>query len=94
LLHAFCGCETEAILRALDLAISDLFEKPLGHRIPPSRSSIPARDLLEVIDEEAVVVSIMASELLAGRQFDDSDWHRLAQAAARIGKARDHAHGR
>jgi hypothetical protein len=94
LLQDFGGCETGDILAALGLNLADLFEKPLGHQFAPSKSRIPARDLLEIISEETSVVAVVGASFLEGRAIDDADWQRLAQAAARIGTARDHVHGR
>ena len=91
LLHAFCGCETEAVLGALGLGIGDLFEAPIGHHFAPSHSRIPARDLLAVVDEEVIAASIIASDFLRTNSINEAAVQRLAQAAARIGKARDHA---
>jgi len=89
LLHDFGGCEIADVLAALGLTMSDLFEKPLANA-GPSSSRIPARDLLEIISEETSVVSIIAADMLARRTIDETDWARLARAAARIGRARDH----
>ena len=90
-MHAFCGCQTEAVLGALGLNLADLFDAPLGHHIAPSSSRIPARDLLAVIDEEVMVISVIASDFITGRAIDEEAWQRLAKAATRIGKAADHA---
>jgi hypothetical protein len=90
LLHAFCGCETDHVLGAIGLTIADLFERPLGPHIAPTSSRIPARDLLAVVSEEVTVVAIIASDFLARRSIDEPTWQRLAQAASRIGAARDH----
>jgi hypothetical protein len=93
LLYDFGGCETSDVLAALGLNMADLFEKPLAQHCRPSTSRIPARDLVEIISEETSVVAIIAADLLEKRAIADADWHRLAQAAARIGRARDHARG-
>jgi hypothetical protein len=93
LLHCFAGCEVGDVLAALGLELSDLFEKPLGHSLVPFHSRIPAHDLLAIVSEEVSVVAIVAADLLANRKIDEADWQRLAQAAARIGRARNHAHG-
>jgi len=99
LLHDFGGCDTESVLAALGLTLGDLFEKPLAEPYArggfrASHSRIPARDLLEVISEETSVVAIIATDLLASKTVSETDWQRLATAAARIGRARDHARGR
>lgn len=88
LLHCFAGCETEAVLSAVGLTLGDLFERPLGDLAPP-RSTIPARDLLEVLDHEAVVAVLILNEVIERRRLNESQVQRLVTAAARIGKARD-----
>jgi hypothetical protein len=93
LLHAFCGCRTEDVLGAIGLQMSDLFEAPLGHHFPASKSQIPARDLIEIISEETNIITTTAADLLDGRFIDEDAWTRLAQAAARIHRARDHFYG-
>jgi hypothetical protein len=92
LLHDFGGCETADVLAAVGLQLCDLFEKPLGN-FPPSQSRIPARDLLEIISEEVTVLALVAVALLQRHTVTEGDWKRLAQAAARINRARDHMHG-
>jgi hypothetical protein len=89
LVHDFGGCGTDDVLAAVGLQMSDLFEKPLGN-FPVTHSRIPARDLLEVISEETSIVAIVAADLLANKTITEDCWRRLAQAASRIGKARDH----
>ncbi len=100
LLHDFGGCGTDEVLAALGLTMSDLFPKPLPGSGPaggyaPSRSRIPARDLLEVIDHEVMAATLMLSfvEQQSG-VCTQSQLQRLVQATARIGQARDHSHGR
>jgi hypothetical protein len=93
LLYDFGGCETEDVLTALGLSMSDLYDAPLGHHFAPSKSRIPARDLLEIISAETGVAAMIAADFLETRTIADADWHRLALAAARIGRALDHAYG-
>jgi hypothetical protein len=95
LLHAFCGCDTGAVLGALGLTLSDLFPERLPlHSYPATHSRIPAADLLEVISAETCVISLIATDLLVKKAIREADWQRLAKAAARIHHARDHIHGR
>lgn len=99
LLHDFGGCHTQAVLDALGLEMSALFPEPLeathlGAGYAPSHSRIPARDLLEIISEETSVIAIVAADFLARRAITEQDWRRLAAAASRIHRARDHAYGR
>jgi hypothetical protein len=90
LLHDFGGCETSAVLEALGRSMSDVFERPLGHHCAPSHSSIPARERLELIDHEVTVAALIVADMVKERTADQEQWERLAQACARIGKARDH----
>lgn len=94
LVHDFGGCEVGDVLAAVRLTLGDLFARPLGHQIAPSHSRIPASDLLAVISGEVAVVAIIATDLLEQRTLSEADWQRLAAAANRIHRARDHIHGR
>jgi hypothetical protein len=92
LINCFAGCGALDILSALGLRWSALFppnSSGFTHR-PPSRSSIPARDLLEIVSHDVSVVATVAADMLAGHPINETDWKHLAQAAARIGKVRDH----
>ena len=94
LIHDFGGCGTDDVLAAVGLTLSDLFPRRLPqHSYPRSQPCITARDLLEIVSEEASVVAIIAADMLAGKVITEFDFNRLAQAAARIGRARDHAYG-
>jgi hypothetical protein len=93
-LHDFGGCAYGDVLAAVGLKPCDLFPDRPGYDFAPGRSRISARDLLEVIDLEVLTVGMIALQLRETRQLSDEDWTRLSTAAARIGRARDHAHGR
>lgn len=93
LLNAFCGCSTESVLGALGLQFSDLFDKPLTTHSPPVRSQVSARDLLDVLSEEISVISLLAAQAVDKRELSEDDWNRLATAANRVWKARDHING-
>lgn len=94
LLYDFGGCETSAVLSALGLQASDLFDKPLSNHIQPSHARIPARDLLEVVGHEIDVAGILLSVVVDGRGCTVLAWERLAQCSQRINAARMHANGR
>jgi len=94
LLNDFGGCSTADVLAALGLAMSDLFPQRLnGHSYAPSHTRIAPRDLLLIVSEEVTLVGIIAADILERRTISEADWKRLAQAAGRIGRARDHVHG-
>jgi hypothetical protein len=95
LLHDFGGCGTDDVLAALGLTMSELFPARLpgngrARSYPATYSCIPARDLLDVISEDVTIVALIAANLLQRRTISEDDWKRLAQVAARIGRARDH----
>ncbi len=94
LVHDFDGCGTDAVLAAVGLTMSALFNKALTHYVRPTHSRIPVMDLLDLISAETTVVVVTASDMLARRSISDNDWQRLSTATARIGRARDHAYGR
>jgi DNA primase len=94
LLYDFGGCETGDVLAALGLTLADLFDEPMQHHVARSKSSIPARDLLEIISEEATVVALIGADILEHHTVVEEDWSRLATAVNRIGRARDHVRGR
>jgi hypothetical protein len=62
---------------------------------PPSRSRIPAHDLLELLEREVDVAVVLLGGCLEHKlPLTEIAWERLAQASARIGRARVHAYGR
>lgn len=98
LLHDFGGCDTQAVLDALGLTMSDLFPRDLeavrtGTGYRPSSSRIPPRDLLEAVSLEATAVSLIASRFADTRAISREDIERLRTAARRINAARDLANG-
>lgn len=93
LIHAFCGCSTEAVLGRLGLSINDLFEKPLEHRATPNVPRIPAADVLDALCHEATTLAILANDLMAGPLSEEA-LTRLHVCAQRIGHARDYVRSR
>ena len=98
LVHDFGGCAVGEVLATLGLEMKDLFPARLAGAADtggyaPSHSRIPARDLLEILDHEIAVACLIICDVLENHTADRTQWARLAAAAARIGKARDHARG-
>jgi len=90
LIHCFAGCEPGHVLAAIGLPMSDLFpDRLLQHSYSASHSSIPARDLLVILDHEVTVAVLILNDIVTRRTVNESQVQRLCQAAARIGKARD-----
>jgi hypothetical protein len=93
LVHDFGGCEVGDVLDSVGLQLGDLFDRPLEHCSPPSRSRIPAADILEVLGFEVSVASIIAHDILESRDIGDLGWRRLAHACGRINAARTYCGG-
>jgi hypothetical protein len=93
LLHDFGGCEVGAVLDSIGLQLSDLYDRPLEHCRPPSRSRIPAADILEVLAFEVNVATFIAYDILESRDIGELGWNRLAQACGRINSARTYCGG-
>lgn len=91
LLHCFAGCEVGDILSSLGMSFRDLYPERLsGSGYSPIRVRIPPGERLVLVDHEVTVAALILADVLAARTVDESQWQRLAQAAARIGEARDH----
>jgi hypothetical protein len=93
LIHCFAGCGAGDVLAAIGLRMSDLFDKPIAHHLPPVRGGFTARELLELSAHEATVVALLAHDALT-RSLTEQEVHRLNQAASRLARAQDLAHGR
>ena len=98
LIYDFGGCGAVDVVEALGLTMSDLFPERLpgigpARSSPASHSRIPARDLLELVSFEMSVAMILIDGIVRSTKVEPAIWKRLAQAAARIGRARDHVHG-
>jgi hypothetical protein len=87
LIHCFGGCSVERVLESLGLTFSDLFPESVK---PQTRApSRPARQALQALDREALVVLIIASDMLAQKTITEDVFERLTTAVGRIGKVRD-----
>ncbi len=84
LLKCFAGCETEAVLNAINMTFSDLYDQPIGEHKPTQRSPWTARDVLDLVLVEAHVVGIVASDMLQKQTISEQDWRRLSQATGRL----------
>lgn len=97
LLHCFAGCPALEVVQAVGLTISDLFpERPRGDDSPEERRRrrMAARQhqwasALPVLEFEARIVLIVASDVAAGNIPSADDMLRLQLAQARIEEARD-----
>ena len=93
LVHDFGGDSTADILAAVGLSLSDLFDKPIAHHLPPLRGGFSARELIELNAHEVTVAAMLALKAQSA-PLSASDTERLMQAAARLGKAQVLINGR
>ena len=90
LLHCFAGCDIETICDALGLRLADLMsDSPIDHHVGQVRRTMPARDALQSLDHESLVVATIASDIHEHQTIDNPTMSRLAQAVSRIGMVRD-----
>lgn len=90
LLWCWARCGAADIVAAIGLELSDLFPRNSAHRGRPiKRPKIHPRDALTLIDHEALIITIIASDVRKHRHITDDVWERLAKAAGRIGEVRD-----
>jgi hypothetical protein len=87
LIHCFAGCSVESVLESLGLTFSDLFPESVKPQTRQLRR--PARQALQTLDREALVVLIIASDMLAHKIISEDVLERLTTAVGRIGKVRD-----
>ncbi len=59
----------------------------------PSHSRIPARDILDTLSHESLLIWIIASDILKKRDVTEDTWSLLAQAVGKIHGARSYVRG-
>jgi hypothetical protein len=88
LVHCFAGCGIDSILSAVGMEVGELFpDRPVQHS-KPLRYKFPARDVLECVANEALIVAIVANEIAGGKtDIPTSDIDRCRLANIRIHEA-------
>jgi len=91
LIHCFAGCETEDVLSAIGLTFSDVMPERIGdeHRHKPMRQRFDARQVLECVSHEVIVICLIAEKYAS--IIGDEDEARLMLAATRLNTALDAA---
>ncbi len=90
LVHCFAGCGGDAVMRAVGLMLSDLYPEPLLNKhegYGPARQRIHPNDALKMLQHEATLVVLMASDIASGKRISNEDAQRCAVAAGRINAA-------
>lgn len=86
LLHDFGGCDSGDVLAAVGLSLSDLFPEKLTRCGKPGKLNHwhAAREALNVLANEALLIVFGAEDIAAGREICAEDRERIVLAAARI----------
>ena len=95
LVHCFSGCSADAVVAALGLSRADLFppRKLSGNEPKRQPRLLTAGQALELLDREAQLVAVAASNMLHGVVLNQNDLTRITQAAGRITWFRDESLG-
>ena len=97
LVHCFAGCETESVLGAVGMDMTDLFppeekrRQYTDHGKPSVKPAFYASDLMRIIAFEALVVQVVAFDMAAGKRPSEQDRQRLMVAYQRIDEAMRYA---
>lgn len=90
LLHCFGGCSVQSIVSSLGMEMTDLFPPDEKRKQYPVEGKKPLRpkffssDVLRVIHQEALIVSIVAADIVAGKKVSEADSKRVQLAFERI----------
>jgi len=97
LLHCFAGCQTESVLGAVGMDMTDLFppeekrrEYPMAGK-PSMKPAFFASDLMRIIGFEALVVQIVAFDIANGKPLSKETQDRMLVAYQRIDEAMRYA---
>jgi hypothetical protein len=92
LVHDFAGCDVQSVLSAVGLTLADLFHDRVEHehRVMPTHSRVPLRDLVALLDHEAMIVALIGADVLTNKMLGAEDYERLTTAVRRIGQVRDY----
>ena len=88
LVNCFAGCEPSDVVTAVGMTLADLFP----HELECNRSRKPylsARDVLLILDEQTLAVTLLAGKMLGGQPLDEDESVRVGQARDRINRLRD-----
>lgn len=91
LIHCFGGCETEAILSAMQLQFSDLFPEALApDNSRRNRFGLSNAEKLELISHELTVTCLILKDVVDNKAISEPDWTRFCRAAHRIRAVQEH----
>ncbi len=91
LLHCFAGCTVHEISAAMGLDMTALFPPKQRTGREPKRlaRAIAPSQALEILEREAMLVAVLASDMGKGKPLSPETHQRLMQAVGRINEVRD-----
>ena len=86
LINDFAGCETEDVLAAIALEMSDLYPADIQspRRQQYSDDRLSGRECIALLDNELMLLTVAASHVAKGIEMPPEDAERIALASSRI----------
>ena len=84
LIHCFAGCEPREILSAIGLTMSDLFPDSTKYQKGSKPPKFNKYELFDLIEFEAIILSLAIRQLLEGYELSDQDLTRVISAESTI----------
>lgn len=90
LLHCFGGCSAADVLSAIGLGFEALFPESTRFQPPERRRRLlSGNQALELLENESLIVLIVARDICAKKELQSVDLDRIAKAYGRIAAIRD-----
>ncbi len=90
LLHCFGGCSAADVLSAIGLGFDALFPESTKFQPPERRRRLlSSNQALELLDNESLIVLIVARDIYRKRDVNAADLERVSKAYGRIAALRD-----
>lgn len=94
LCHCFAGCDTESVLGAIGVSLTDLFPKPLTQEfLPKIRAPFSALEALTCLAEDSTVVAFCIEAMASGQALSERDAAAFWASTGRINSALEAVHG-
>lgn len=88
LIHCFAGCAVQAVVAALGLRLSDLFNAENAHYKTSTMRGVSRRELMKASETEMQILFIAKADQLRGRTASQLDLDRVKIAQHRVSLAR------
>lgn len=86
LIHCFAGCDASEVMGSIGLSLGDLYEQRDYQKHIRIRDRWDPVGLLKLLEKEARIVLMAATDIHEGNALIDDDLARLRKAYVRIGR--------